>query len=75
MQFLRELLIRFIETKTKWQMRSLTTVLYMGDWTAIRHEQPACDGKCQLISISDDPTETTVAADQHPDVIKKLTFA
>ena len=33
------------------------------------------DGKWQLISISDYPTETTYAADQHPDMTKKLISA
>ena len=35
------------------------SAVYMGDWIAIRHEPPVGDGKWQLISISDDPTETT----------------
>lgn len=51
------------------------SAVYTGDWIAIRHEPPVGDGKWQLISISDDPTETTYAADQHPDMMKKLISA
>lgn len=51
------------------------SVVWMGDWKAIRHEPPVGDGKWQLHNLTDDLTETINVADQHPDIIKKLSTA
>lgn len=51
------------------------SAVYMGDWKAIRHDPPIGDGKWQLINILDDPTEINNLADQHPDIMQKLTTA
>lgn len=51
------------------------TVAWMGDWKAIRHQPPVGDGKWQLHNLVDDPTEIVNLADQHPDILQKLTSA
>jgi arylsulfatase len=51
------------------------TVVWMGDWKAIRHQPPVGDGKWQLHNLADDPTETVNLADQHPDILQKLISA
>lgn len=51
------------------------SVVWMGDWKAIRHEPPVGDGKWQLHNLADDLTETINVADQHPDIMKKMSSA
>lgn len=51
------------------------SVVWMGDWKAIKHQPPVGDGKWQLINLATDPTETMNVADKHPDIMKKLSTA
>lgn len=48
------------------------SVVWMGDWKAIRHEPPMGDGKWQLHNLANDITETVDLASQHPDITQKL---
>lgn len=51
------------------------SAVWMGDWKAIRHDPPIGDGKWQLHNLANDPTEIVDVADQHPDILQKLTSA
>jgi arylsulfatase len=52
------------------------TAVYTGsDWKAVKHEPPMGDGKWQLYNIVEDPGENHNVADQHPDILQKLTSA
>jgi hypothetical protein len=48
------------------------SVVWMGDWKAIRHQPPTGDGKWQLHNLANDITETVDLASQHPDIMQKL---
>ena len=50
------------------------SVVWMGDWKAIRHEPPMGDGKWQLHNLANDITETVDLASQHPDITQKTNF-
>jgi hypothetical protein len=57
------------------EMFNNTAVYTGGSWKAIKHEPPTGDGKWQLYNIVDDPGENHNVADQHPDILQKLSSA
>lgn len=63
------------ETDTVVDEMFNNTAVWMGDWKAIRHQPPVGDGKWQLHNLADDPTEVIDLADQHAEILQKLTSA
>jgi arylsulfatase len=51
------------------------SVVWMGDWKAIRHQPPVGDGKRQLHNLATDVTETIDVGEKHPDILQKMISA
>lgn len=48
------------------------TVVFMGDWKAVKNGPPTSDGKWHLFNITADIGENTDLASQHPEILAKL---
>jgi arylsulfatase A-like enzyme len=48
------------------------TVVFMGDWKAVKNGPPTSDGKWHLFNITADIGENTDLASQHPEILTKL---
>jgi arylsulfatase A-like enzyme len=48
------------------------SVVFMGNWKAIRHIPPAGNGEWHLYDIARDPAETNNLSEGYPDILKKM---
>jgi arylsulfatase len=48
------------------------TVVFMGDWKAVKNGPPASDGKWHLFNITADVGENSDLGSQHPEILAKL---